>query len=313
MPVSVPSDKRFRRAHVSPARSGSWRERAPRLARAIVALAVVVYGVYYVAGLALSAEALTVTRITVSGNSRISRGEVIALLEGIQGANMLTVNIEAWRQKLLRSPWVAEAAIRRVFPGTLSVVVSERHPLGIGRVQGHLYLIDSQGFIIDEFGPNYAELDLPIIDGLAAKGASMVIDEERAALAGRLLADLEGRPQLAKRVSQIDVSDPHDAVVVLARDTVLVRLGEDRFVERLQSYLDLVPALRERITDIDYVDLRFDERVYVRPQGEGVRVRTAGPKAGATVKEPAKDSGAQGAAEKRQPARRKVPSKRGRG
>ena len=27
----------------------------------------------------------------------------------------------------------------------------------------------------------------------------------------------------------------------------------------------MVPALRERLSDIDYVDLRFDERLYVRP------------------------------------------------
>jgi cell division protein FtsQ len=277
MPVSAPSDKRFRRAHVSPARKRSWRATAPRLARVIVATAIAGYGVYYVAGLALSAEAVTINQINVSGNSRVSRGEVIALLEGIHGANMLTVNIEAWRQKLLHSPWVAEAAIRRVFPGTVAVVISERHPLGIGRIQGRLYLIDSRGFIIDEFGPNYAELDLPIIDGLASRQTSgLLIDENRAALAGRLLTDLQKRPELAKRVSQIDVTDPRNAVLILERDTALVRVGDDHFVERLQSYLDLVPALRERIPDIDYVDLRFDERVYVRPLGSGQRAQASG-------------------------------------
>ena len=38
-----------------------------------------------------------------------------------------------------------------------------------------------------------------------------------------------------------------------------------KFLERLQSYVDLAPALRERVSEIDYVDLRFGERVYVRP------------------------------------------------
>ena len=47
----------------------------------------------------------------------------------------------------------------------------------------------------------------------------------------------------------------------------MVRVGGEQFAERLQSYLDLAPALRERIAAIDYVDLRFDDRVYVRPQG----------------------------------------------
>ena len=31
------------------------------------------------------------------------------------------------------------------------------------------------------------------------------------------------------------------------------------------AFLDLAPALRERVADIDYVDLRFGERLYVRP------------------------------------------------
>jgi len=92
------------------------------------------------------------------------------------------------------------------------------------------------------------------------------VDELRAALAGRLLSELSARPDLSKRVSQIDVSDAHDAVVLLENDTVLVRVGEDHFANRLQAYLDLAGALRERIQDIDYVDLRFDDRVYVRPR-----------------------------------------------
>ena len=58
-----------------------------------------------------------------------------------------------------------------------------------------------------------------------------------------------------------------NAQLLLKDDTAYVRLGEERFVERVQSYLDIAGVLREQIPDIDYVDLRFDERVYVRPQG----------------------------------------------
>jgi cell division protein FtsQ len=237
------------------------------VARAAVVGAVVAYGCYRVAGLALSAEALTVTNITVNGNTRMSSGEVLSLLDGLRGKNMMLVNLESWRQKLLTSPWVEGATIRRVLPGTVDVQIAERQPMGIGRVGDQLFLIDREGGIIDEFGPNYAELDLPVIDGLSAapRTSGLLIDEARAALAMRLLASLRARPDLAKRISQIDVTDLRDAVVLLKGDTVLVRIGDEQFAERLQSYLDLVPALRERVPDIDYVDLRFGERVYVRP------------------------------------------------
>jgi cell division septal protein FtsQ len=235
-------------------------------------MAIVLYGGYRLIESALSAEALTISTISVDGNVRMSRGEVLALLDGLSGQNMVTVDLEQWRQKLLTSPWVADAAMRRVLPGTVAVAISERQPMAIGRIGERLYLLDQRGSIVDEYGPNYAEFDLPIIDGLAsAGGAESLVDEARAALAMRLIAALQSRPDLAARVSEIDVNDVHDALVILKGDTTLIRLGDDQFAERIQSYLDLTPALRERVPDIDYVDLRFDERVYVRPQGAGPR------------------------------------------
>ena len=270
MRVAAPADKRFRRARLTPARRSRFlRFTWSHAARAAVLLALVLYGAYRVTLLVLDAQALTITRINVSGNSRMSRGEVVALLDGLRGTNMVTVDLESWRQKLLGSPWVAEAAIRRVLPGTVAVAISERQPMGIGRVGDDLYLIDDRGGIIDQFGPNYAEFDLPIIDGLAAppRDNGPLIDEVRAGFAAHVLASLQAHPNLARRVSELDVHDARDAVLLLKGDTTLVRLGNEQFAERLQSYLDLAPALRERVAGIDYVDLRFDERVYVRPQG----------------------------------------------
>jgi cell division protein FtsQ len=280
MPVSAPSDRRFRRAHVTPARRRPWFAFSWwKAGGAAIVVALVMYIGYRVTRDVLNADALTLTRITVSGNSRLSRGEVVALLDGLRGRNMLTVDIESWRQKLLTSPWVADAAIRRVLPGTVNVVISERQPMGIGRVNDDLYLIDDRGGIIDQYGPNYAEFDLPVIDGLAAapRDNGLLIDETRAALAARVLTALQARPALARRVSEIDVSDVRDAVLILKGDTALVRVGSEQFAERLQSYLDLAPALRERVAAIDYVDLRFDERVYVRPAEGRPAQRRPGP------------------------------------
>jgi cell division protein FtsQ len=269
MGVSAPADKRFRRAHVSPARKrGRWDLSWKSVARVALIATFLAYAAFRGAELALSAEALTVSRITVSGNASLSQGEVLSLLDGLRGRNMVLVNLETWRRRLLASPWVEDAAIRRVLPGSVDVVITERRPMGIARIRDELYLVDDDGSVIDQFGPNYAAFDLPVIDGLgaAAPNGGSVVDEVRSALVRRLVASLQARPELAMRVSQIDVTDVRDAVVILEGDTTLVRLGDDLFAERLQAYLDLAPALRERVTAIDSVDMRFGERVYVRPQ-----------------------------------------------
>ena len=290
MAVRAPTDKRFRRAQVTPAaKRGRVRRSRQHVVFVAVLSAALLVGAYFVARSVLTAEALTVTRITVTGNTRLSRGDVLSLVDGLNGRNMLLVSLEEWRQRVLASPWVEDAAIRRVLPGTVNVAIAERQPMGIGRIAGVLYLLDQQGNIIDEFGPDHAEFDFPIIDGLAAAESAAAkrsvsesaeadepaVDERRAALAMRLLASLQGRPDLAARVSQIDVTDPRDAVVILKGDTALVRIGDDQFAERLQSYLDLAPTLRKEVPRIDYVDLRFGERVYVKPQADGGEGRRA--------------------------------------
>jgi cell division septal protein FtsQ len=77
------------------------------------------------------------------------------------------------------------------------------------------------------------------------------------------------------------VSDAQDAVVLLDGDPVVIRLGYEQFAERLQSYMDVAETLRDRMEDIDYVDLRFGEHVYVRPRAGSAKnaVAQSGPAA----------------------------------
>jgi len=271
MAVPAPTDKRFRRAHASPARRRRPLEVSSRyLAYAALFTAVVAYGGYRVVDLVTTNEALAITSITLSGNTELSGDDVRSRLEGLRGLNTMTVDLEEWRRKVLESPWVEAAAIRRVLPGAVDVSIVERRPMGVGRFGSVHYLIDQHGVVIDEYGSNHGEFDLPLIDGLAVGGSSSargpVVDESRAALAGRLMASLQGRPDLAERVSQIDVTNPRNAVVILEGDTVLIRVGADQFVERLQAYLDVASTLRDQVPQIDYVDVRFGERVYVGSQ-----------------------------------------------
>jgi cell division protein FtsQ len=235
--------------------------------RGLLAAAIVLGGAYYATALVTGTGLFRVSRVTVKGNSRLSTGEVLALVSGLRGESVLTANLPAYRRQLVESSWVADATLRRVLPGTIEVTVRERDPMGLCRLLDHLYLVDGTGTVIDEFGPQYADFDLPIIDGLSGppREGAPTIDPARADLAGRVMRALAAHPSVARRVSQIDVSDPHDAVVILDGETALLHLGDSQFGERLQSYIDLAPALHERVPDIDYVDLRFDERVYVRP------------------------------------------------
>lgn len=272
MGVRAPEDKRFRRAQLRPAS----RRRRARLGQLLTLLRVVLTLVVgggaslLVGRWAATTPALAIERLTVSGNSRLSTGEVTVLLDGMRGQHIVLTDLDAWRARLLESPWVADATLHRVLPHTIAVSIVEREPMAIGRLEGRLYLVDERGEAIDDYGPQYAGLDLPVVDGLG-RGA----DAPRAALAARLLGALASAPDLMARLSQVNVTNPRDAVVILDGDEARLHVGEEAFVERLRSYLELAPTLRQRVSAIDYVDLRFDNRVFVRPAGGAIRAEDA--------------------------------------
>ena len=281
MTVKAPSERNFRRAKVKPGRRARFRPHLSwPVARRILSVLLLVFGVYQTVSLAFTTPLLRVNRIAVRGNVRLSSGQVQALVEDLRGTSILSADLDAFRRRLVESPWVADVALHRVLPSTIEVFVSERRPIGLCRLGQDLYLVDEAGVLIDQFGPQYAEFDLPIIDGLVnapnTRASSQgSIDPQRADLAARAIAALSRSREVGRRLSQVDVSDAHDAVILLEGDTALLHLGEDKFLERVQAYLDLSAALRDRVAEIDYVDLRFEQRVYVRPAAVDGRAKRA--------------------------------------
>jgi cell division protein FtsQ len=265
--IAAPADRRFRRAHVKPARRRRhWLALLRPLVRVAAVAVVAAYSLYRLSWIAAHAHVLQIDRVIVRGNERLSEGEVLAVLSGMRGESLVWTDLDAWRRRLLASPWVREAALRRSLPSTVEVFVRERQPIGVGRINDDVYLVDEQGVIIDQYGPQYADLDLPLVDGLSSiDGPGSATDQARADLAGRVVAAFKGKPEIARRLSQIDVTDLHNASVILTGDPAVIELGDEQFLPRLQSYLELAPALRERVPEIDYVDLRFENRIYVRP------------------------------------------------
>lgn len=267
MGVKAQTEKNFRRARVKPGRRKTKRSWFSwRIARAFVVTLVVVYGLYTAFALVLNASALQVSKVTVRGTVRLSAGEVQQLVHGLYGTNIITADLGKYRQRILDAPWVAGASLRRVLPSTIEVTVVERRPFGISRLGNQLFLIDRDGTAIDEYGPQYSSFDLPIIDGLvqAPRNGRPSIDRARAQLAARVIDDVAPNAKLASRLSQIDVGDVHNAMVLLDDDPAWLYLGEDQFRERLQSYVEVASALRNQVAEIDHVDLRYGERVYVK-------------------------------------------------
>lgn len=271
--VASPQDRRFRRSDLLVERR-RLTVRVRRFLRwglpVLAGLALVAWGVQTV----LASPLLQVRDLKVVGNKRVSASAIEALVSGLRDEHILRVDLAAYRERLLTSPWVQDARFSRVLPATIEISVVERAPMAVARLGQQLYLVGEDGSILDDYGPAYREFDLPVVDGLvtAPKTGRPFADADRARLTADLFTSLASRPDLRDRISQADVSNPFDAVVMFDDDAAWLHLGDRDFTDRLQRYVELRPTLAERFGDLDYVDLRFDTQVYLRGRNRtGVR------------------------------------------
>lgn len=266
--VPAPADKRFRRSDARQARRRGLRAVVRRAAWWAAGGLVVLAGLAWAGSLFVGSSALRITHVVISGNVHLSHSDVEGLLAGIRDENIFSVDFDTYRARVMDSRWVQSVTLRRVLPATVEVRVVERVPIAIARVRQQLFLMDGQGVIIGPFGPQYREFDLPIVDGLmgAASATGAPADPQRIALLERLLTDLAPRPDLLRRLSQVDVSNPRDAVVLIDDEPAQLHLGDQEFLKRLQLYEESAGALHEQFPVIDYIELRFGKNAFVRPR-----------------------------------------------
>jgi len=266
--VAAPADRRFRRSGFRPDRRRLGRTLV-RIAAWLVPGAAGIGAAMWLLSALLHAELLSVQHVAVRGNVRLTSGEVETLMDGVRGENIFQVDFERYRRRVMDSPWVADVTLGRILPATIDVRVTERTPLAIARLGEQLYLVDDTGVIIDEYGAQYHDFDLPIVDGLVSVPSTEgpLVARSRVNLTSAFLQALRSQPELGRRLSQLDVSNPHDAVVMFDNEPVWLHLGESQFIERLKTYFELAPMFKDRFREIDYVDLRFDTRVFVRAHG----------------------------------------------
>jgi len=240
-----------------------------RVVRIVTTVAALTAAAYWTVEAVLRTPLLSIRRFTIVGNRRLSPGDVEELVAGMLGQSILKVDLDQYREQLLDSPWIASANLRRVLPSVIEIGIVERVPMAIARLNQHLYVIDNTGIIIGEFGPRYREDDLPVVDGLVRTSTERLpaVESDGVDMVVRLFDDLGPAEGLRQRVSQIDVSDLRDVVVLLEDDPTLVHLGDSRFADHLKTYLELAPTLREQLREVDSVDMRFDARVYARSKG----------------------------------------------
>jgi len=290
LPLVPAEDSPFLRPRVRTRVRTRRRGRAARLVLILQALAVLILagtGTWVAYRAVATSERLRVQRVEVSGTHFLSEGEVRELLGPAVGEHILSLDIVALGERLRSSPWVEDATVSRVLPDELLVHVRERVPLALAEVD-RLYLMDSEGDLVDIYGPRTGVFDLPIVRGL--QGIEEAQRRDRARRAGALLADLG---DLGEEISEVFVERSGDLRVVLRGPGEVLLFREPPYRQRFLTFLSLRRELAERANGAEHFDLRFRGRIYAkRPSVPGKQSLTGAPADAAAREDPSSPPGA---------------------
>lgn len=216
---------------------------------AVIALGVLAVGAY----MAHNGGALLPFRwVDVSGPfARVSAEQIRAAVGPAAARGFFGVDLAEVRADALTLPWVAAVEVRKVWPDTLEISVTERKVLGRKGVD---QLVDVAGNVFQARGAGDTR-GLPLLDALPAQMAQLAEYYRQAQ------NDIEplGRQITAARMS------PRGALELQLNDGLEVHLGSREQMSRWRRFIGSLPrlsALDPR--PIAAVDLRYTHGYAVR-------------------------------------------------
>lgn len=193
-------------------------------------------------------ESSPITSIAIAGEMPYTtRDDIEVAIDSINLGNFFNVDVNEVQKKVADLPWVYSVSVRKKWPNELKIYVVDQSP--IAHWNGD-FLINSNG---KAFQADIARLlgKLPAFFG--PEGSEKLALENFTHL-----NELLSFSQLS--IDELVLSERYAWQLTLD-DGVLLNLGRDNRVERVQRFMDLYPKIKlnkKQDQQVDYVDLRYD-------------------------------------------------------
>ncbi|MEW9614798.1 cell division protein FtsQ/DivIB [Shinella sp. S4-D37] len=204
-----------------------------------------------VAQASTTAIGFAIEDVRVSGNRETSEIDILERL-GLDGTtSLVALDVKEARKQLTGLPWVEDASVRKVYPGTIEIALKEREAFGIWQHGTDLSLIEKNGSVIAPLRDNKFST-LPLFVGRDAETAAAGFADE-----------FDSWPEIKARVkAYIRVAGRRWDLRL--DNGIVVKLPEHD-VPRAMDTLARLQAEQEILErDIAAVDLRLEDRTTVR-------------------------------------------------
>jgi len=232
------------------------------LARNAVIIAGVAIGSFAAYRHVQSGRQFAVKTIVVDGAVHTPRSAIDAVTRQYVGMNLFKLDIGRVRRDLGALPWISHVDVEAHVPDTLRIRVAERSPVALVDNGGTIGYVDEQGVAFAALSPAVGDADLPLIR-VTPPLADARGDISRCV---RLLRDLRiNDPQLYARISEVTPIAPTGFAMFDREIGAVVYADANDISARWRDLRAIIAAENLGRGAIEYADLRFADRVIVKP------------------------------------------------
>jgi cell division protein FtsQ len=194
---------------------------------------------------------LPVRLVNVTGDIRHLSPEALERRAGqVVRGGFFNVNVEAIQRTLLEEPWVREVSVKRIWPDSILVDISEQTAVAQWGDEG---LLNPDAVIfypeLSSFPPN-----LPVLTG--------PMNSSRQVL--NMFTRIQALLPAGIAVERLSLSDRRSWQLKIANGPE-IRLGKSGVIARMQRFLDSFPVHEPvRLQRIAYIDMRYTNGFAIR-------------------------------------------------
>jgi cell division protein FtsQ len=203
---------------------------------------------------------LGIEKVTISGIAELHEAEVLQAAGITAQTSLAFFDVAEARRRLEATPLISEASVRKLYPGEITIQLTEREPYALWQLNGEVSLIAADGTVIDQLRDmRFAHLPLVVGEG-ANKRVKDYVDLLNSM--GPLQERVKGATLVSNRRWTFKIDNGVD-----------VRLPELEPRSALERLLRLEEEGRILDRDILAIDLRQRDRVTLRLSEEAAAQR----------------------------------------
>lgn len=204
-------------------------------------------------------------KIELSATRRISREEVLAITGLEPGRDLMRMDLKKMGEQLSQNPWVETVRIRRSYPDTVSIALTEREPLAVVNM-GYFYYLDGKGTVFKVLNQG-DRLDYPVVTGFSEDDLNSDPAGMKEALGAtcQLLTLLREKcPFVLADVSEIHYDKGYGFTLFTASGALPVKVGSGDFSAKFSRLARIYRNLMAEQQTIQYIDLDYSDKIIVK-------------------------------------------------